>query len=183
MFVFTIGLCQIYFNLIILLCSDIQVGIRGRGTHRQTDMEPGSRTIPFTSYTGQIWSHCGKIQRLVLKYGLIDLKFNFIVGWIMDERGILPVIHRSWGGYWHLWISREQSSRLIHKCQYPLRLRWITILFTYNTRLLGRRSHSLSQHTQVLKNNMIAENDFLLNFDTIKRLVPIITPNKGISIV
>ena len=29
------------------------------------------------------------------------------------------------------------------------------------TRLLGRRSHSLSQHTQFLKNNMIAENDFL----------------------
>ena len=37
------------------------------------------------------------------------------------------------------------------------------------TRLLGRRSHSLSQHTQFLKNNMIAENDFLWNFDTIKR--------------
>ena len=29
------------------------------------------------------------------------------------------------------------------------------------TRLLGRRSHSLSQHTQFLKNNMIAENDVL----------------------
>ena len=28
------------------------------------------------------------------------------------------------------------------------------------TRLLGRRSHSLSQHTQFLKNNLIAENDF-----------------------
>ena len=40
---------------------------------------------------------------------------------------ILPVIHQSWRGYWHLW-----SSRLIHKCQYPPRLRWITILFTYN---------------------------------------------------
>ena len=29
-----------------------------------------------------------------------------------------------------------------------------------HTRLLGRRGHSLSQHTQFLKNNMIAENDF-----------------------
>ena len=29
-------------------------------------------------------------------------------------------------------------------------------------RLLGRRSHSLSQHTQFLKNNMIAENDFYM---------------------
>ena len=28
------------------------------------------------------------------------------------------------------------------------------------TRLLGRRGHSFSQHTQFLKNNMIAENDF-----------------------
>ena len=33
--------------------------------------------------------------------------------------------------------------------------------FFIQTRLLGRRSHSLSQHTQFLKNNMIAENDFL----------------------
>ena len=31
------------------------------------------------------------------------------------------------------------------------------------------RGHSLSQHTQFLKNNMIAENDFFLNFDTINR--------------
>ena len=37
------------------------------------------------------------------------------------------------------------------------------------TRLLEHRGHSLSQHTQFLKNNMIAENDFLWNFDTIKR--------------
>ena len=29
-----------------------------------------------------------------------------------------------------------------------------------STRLLGRRGHSLSQHTQFLKNNIIAENDF-----------------------
>ena len=30
---------------------------------------------------------------------------------------------------------------------------------SFVTRLLGRRGHSLSQHTQFLKNNMIAEND------------------------
>ena len=30
------------------------------------------------------------------------------------------------------------------------------------TRLLGRRGHSLSQHTQFLKNNMKAENGFFM---------------------
>ena len=37
-----------------------------------------------------------------------------------------------------------------------------------HTRAL-RRGHSLSQHTQSLKNNIIAENDFLWNFDTFDR--------------
>ena len=41
-------------------------------------------------------------------------------------------------------------------------------MFVSETRAL-RRSHSLSQHTKFLKNNMIAENDLLGNFDTIYR--------------
>ena len=44
-----------------------------------------------------------------------------------------------------------------------IKLGGATVYQTVTTRLLGRRSHSLSvsQHTQFLKNNMIAENDFL----------------------
>ena len=45
---------------------------------------------------------------------------------------------------------------------------YISNLPTISTRAL-RRGHSLSQHAQFLKNNMIAENDFLWNFDTIDR--------------
>ena len=52
----------------------------------------------------------------------------------------------------------------------------VCVVFDLHTNYTGKytrallRGHSLSQHTQFLKNNMIAENDFYLwNFDTISR--------------
>ena len=37
----------------------------------------------------------------------------------------------------------------------------VLMIYIMITRALDRRGHSLSQHTQFLKNNMIDENDFL----------------------